>query len=211
MHHLETLIQSIPTNILDAARAGTLPSLLASSANASNSLQVPLGGKVASSPEPSASSAMAPASSPLPPVPSFTLSNPAVHFAPEGTTMPFSGTSTPPSPRPLSHSYMYWDEQGCKRWQGETSGLPLLDALFDLSCGSPPGAQHDWGKRSESPIPDEDVTGASTPSSGHEQMHASDSKAEWFPGRVPKGIDAFNPETLWKVITAVVAPDLMDT
>ncbi|GJJ13060.1 hypothetical protein Clacol_007309 [Clathrus columnatus] len=197
MHHLETLIQSIPTNILEAARAGTLPSLLASTTSGNGNS--PSNARMNNSSNVSASPADF-----LPP-PQFTLSNPSLHFSPNSATMS-SSSSTPPSPRPLSHSYMYWDEQGCKRWQGETSGLPLLDALFDLSCASATGTQQGWGKQSDTS--DEDVTGTSTPNSGHEPFG---SQTEWFPGRVPKGIDAFDPETLWKVITAVVAPDLMDT
>lgn len=104
---------------------------------------------------------------------------------------------------------MYWDEQGCKRWQGETSGLPLLDALFDLSCSTTTGAEQDWGKRPESP--DEDFTSTSATMSNNIGNEHLNFQAEWFPDRIPKGIDAFNPETLWKVVTAIIAPDLMDT
>ena len=57
---------------------------------------------------------------------------------PEGATPVVPGCADPTerlvgSTRrpPLSPSYMYLDDAGYPRWQGETSGLPFLDSLVE--------------------------------------------------------------------------------
>ena len=57
---------------------------------------------------------------------------------PEGPTPTVPGCADPTekfmgSTRrlPLSPSYMYLDDAGYPRWQGETSGLPFLDSLVE--------------------------------------------------------------------------------
>ncbi|KAF8528468.1 fungal-specific transcription factor domain-containing protein [Hysterangium stoloniferum] len=166
MHHLETLIQSIPTNILSN-------SLLQSSSSSSSSTPPTLPDYPSAIPPPSLSLA--------------SLTNPSVHFS---------------QPRP-SHSYMYWDEQGCKRWQGETSGLPLLDMLFDRVAGQ---GCAEWAADSPGELGESDSTNPSTPGAG-----AGPGMSEWFPDRIASRVDVVNPETLWKVITSCIAPDLMDS
>ncbi|KAF8581867.1 hypothetical protein K439DRAFT_1653947 [Ramaria rubella] len=158
MHHLETLIHSIPTTRRPRPRL-PLPHAL-------------------------------PRRCPAPALSLAALTNPAPHFPP------------PPSPpRPaLAPSYMYFDEQGCKRWQGETSGLPLLDLLFDRAQG---GRARTHGRPEWHPQPAPD-------SPAEQDDSASVSPAEWFPDRVASHAD-INPETLWKVITSCISPDLMDT
>ena len=185
MHHLETLIQSIPTNVFESA----------AHRNGSDHLQSPVDEPSSPNGPPSY-----PIGVPPPSLSVSTLTNPSTHFSP--STMPISFSSAfgfnpaekiaENNSRPsLPHSYMYFDEQGCKRWQGETSGLPLLDLLFEQSSASSRG---DWSSVPPSPLePDDNASGP-----------------QWFPDRVARRVDV-NPETLWKVITSCISPDLMDT
>lgn len=99
----------------------------------------------------------------------------------------------------LSPSYLYLDDEGYTRWQGETSGLPLLDLLVERELpgfSSKPSAVRDgapsaqvkesWSRKSEN------VT-----------------TGDWFPDRQPR-TTTVNPETLWKSITSLIVPELMD-
>jgi hypothetical protein len=191
MHHLETLIQAIPTNVFDAAghRSGSEPLQSPVDVDIPNSNGLPLNGP-----------ASYPAGVPPPSLSVASLTNPSTHFSPPTMPVSFSSAFGPSaadqlaesnSRLSLSHSYMYFDEQGCKRWQGETSGLPLLDLLFD---GAPPTSPGEWPPTPESP-------------SNHDHNASSE---QWFPDRIARQIDV-NPETLWKVITSCISPDLMDT
>lgn len=90
----------------------------------------------------------------------------------------------------LSPSYLYIDDEGYTRWQGETSGLPLLDLLVE---------HHKVATKQE---PDQPPNSFSVP-------NAQAAVADWFPDRAPKP-PASNPEAVWKLITSCIAPDLMD-
>ena len=91
----------------------------------------------------------------------------------------------------LSPSYLYFDDEGYTRWQGETSGLPLLDLLVEqhkvVTKQEPeqPSLQNPW------PVP------------------SAQAVNEWFPDRTPRRQET-NPEVIWKLITSFIAPDLMD-
>lgn len=92
----------------------------------------------------------------------------------------------------LSPSYLYFDDEGYTRWQGETSGLPLLDLLVEqhkvVTKQEPdqPNLQTPW------PVP-----------------NAQAVVNEWFPDRMPRRQET-NPEVIWKLITSFIPPDLMD-
>ncbi|CAL1710383.1 unnamed protein product [Somion occarium] len=141
MHHLETLIQAIP------------PAVFAAGVNFKGA-----GGGPQSPADPSTSAHASFASSthtyppgvPPPSLSNYPLMNPSTFFAP---TKPSSRHSSPhggysmhipanPTMSPdqladeasrmsLAASYLYFDDEGYTRWQGETSGLPLLDLLVE--------------------------------------------------------------------------------
>jgi hypothetical protein len=93
----------------------------------------------------------------------------------------------------LSASYLYFDEEGVTRWQGETSGLPLLDRLVEK--------QTDSLASTAPPLP------VTEPIQQQERYGTPD--PAWFPDRTPRKKDV-NPEILWRLITSYIAPDLMD-
>jgi hypothetical protein len=92
----------------------------------------------------------------------------------------------------LSSSYLYLDDEGYTRWQGETSGLPILDLLVERH--NPPM------KMERDPSPQQESWSTKSPyvTSG-----------EWFPDRTPKRVN-IDPEKVWKLITSFIASDLMD-
>jgi len=90
----------------------------------------------------------------------------------------------------LSVSYLYFDDEGYTRWQGETSGLPLLGLLVENHTPIKSEAERS--------LPDPTWTNSS-----------SDDSTTWFPNRKPRRTDV-NPETLWRLITSYIVPDLMD-
>jgi hypothetical protein len=95
----------------------------------------------------------------------------------------------------LSDSYLYFDDEGYTRWQGETSGLPLLDLLVERHSQTNP-QQNDGGDsamKTEVAFPGMQEQGA-----------------DWFPDRTPKRANV-NPETLWRLITSYIEPELMDS
>lgn len=97
----------------------------------------------------------------------------------------------------LSPSYLYLDDEGYTRWQGETSGLPLLDLLVE---------RHKVVTKQE---PEQ------TPPTPHAQWPTPGSQAaqainDWFPDRQSRRTEN-NPEVIWKLITSFIAPDLMDS
>ena len=94
----------------------------------------------------------------------------------------------------LTASYLYIDDEGYTRWQGETSGLPVLDLLVErhsLNGGAPEAA--------------------SSPGFGSSPTTESGkgSDIDWFPDRKLKRTD-MNPQALWGLVTSSIAPDLMD-
>ena len=87
----------------------------------------------------------------------------------------------------LTASYLYFDDEGYTRWQGETSGLPVLDLLVERHRVRDANG----------------VKAHADPTSG------GSSHLEWFPNRQPRRTDV-NPQTLWRLITSYIVPDLMD-
>lgn len=188
MHHLETLISAIPPTVFVA---GQMPS-------------APLGH---SSPDVAASPMLPfmyptglPSGVPPPSLHVFPLMNPSTHFTqnanPESSHQrshslgPFlhSYSITPDqlaeetSRLSLTASYLYFDDEGYTRWQGETSGLPVLDLLVE---------SHSTQEKQET------------------KSYPDPSAVEWFPNRHPRRTDV-NPQTLWRLITTYIVPDLMD-
>lgn len=92
----------------------------------------------------------------------------------------------------LTASYLYFDDEGYTRWQGETSGLPVLDLLVERH---PPMTNRDSSDQSRS--------------DSNTAKMASAANTEWFPNRQPRRTDV-NPQTLWKRITSYIIPELMD-
>jgi hypothetical protein len=203
MHHLETLIQAIPSAVF---AAGAAPS--------SHS------GSLSSDPT---SSPMAPFMYPTHTYPSgvpppslhvFPLMNPSTHFTPEpnhgerqqspntafhsllGVPYPNQHTSADQlesSRGSLAASYLYFDDEGYTRWQGETSGLPLLDLLVER----------------HTPANCESGEAPSLPDLSSSNKSAGANNPDWFPNRTPRRTD-INPQTLWRLITSYIAPELMD-
>jgi hypothetical protein len=86
----------------------------------------------------------------------------------------------------LTASYLYFDDEGYPRWQGETSCLPVLDLLIE-KC------QHATGQSGQDTYPNvESVT-----------------RVDWFPDRQPHRMEV-NPQALWRLITSYIVPGLMD-
>lgn len=128
----------------------------------------------------------------------FPLINPSTHFSENGnlaSPIQSSSTSAPffdnhpleeISRTSLTASYLYFDDEGYTRWQGETSGLPVLDLLVEKQ-------QHASGQGGlDNPA---NVEGAA--------------ELDWFPDRQLRRMEV-NPQALWKVITSYIVPDLMD-
>lgn len=201
MNHLEALIQAIP------------PAVLASVAGATNPGLNPV-----KSPTDSANGPFNypgfPAGVPPPSLHTFPLTNPSTHFTGEpkldGAQSPttafrslfnsnHSNVTSPDqlaeetSRMSLSASYLYIDDEGYTRWQGETSGLPLLDLLLERHSAS------NLDTRDGSPQPQTD------PSSP-----ATNQPPDWFPNRTARRTDA-NPQILWRLITSYIVPELMDS
>ncbi|KAJ7779119.1 fungal-specific transcription factor domain-containing protein [Mycena metata] len=182
MHHLETLIQAIPPAVFAAGSSGD-HSASVSMADAPSSPIAPF------------MFPSYPTGVPPPSLHVFPLTNPSTHFTPEPKVDPDSFVPPPQStdaPSPdqlaeetsrlsLSASYLYFDHEGYTRWQGEASGLPLLDLLVE---------RH---------VPSSDSTPPSVPV-----------EQDWFPHRTLRRTDV-NPQTLWRLITSYVAPELMDS
>jgi hypothetical protein len=192
MHHLETLIQAIPTAVFVAGAPGINGA--SPSSDAGSSPLIPFGPHTY------------PSGVPPPSLHVFPLLNPSNHF-PEtkpGDQHPSpnsafrsllgptaSGTIAPDqlsgdTSRMSLSAYLYFDDEGYTRWQGETSGLPLLDALVERHNPSNP--------REQSPHTDSSWTKGGS---------------DWFPNRIPRRTD-INPETLWRFITSYIVPEVMD-
>ncbi|KAJ3494130.1 hypothetical protein NLJ89_g10873 [Agrocybe chaxingu] len=135
----------------------------------------------------------------------FPLTNPSTHFTKtdERRTSPHRSfgslfhaqpTSTDQllaeetSRMSLTASYLYFDDEGYTRWQGETSGLPVLDLLVERHT---PTANREGNAEASA------------------AKMASAANAEWFPNRQPHRTDV-NPQALWGLITSYIVPELMD-
>jgi hypothetical protein len=143
------------------------------------------------------------------------LMNPSTHFTlasnrscqsnPQVVTFPFTyqGTANGDAPASdiafeqaarmsLSSSYLYVDDEGFTRWQGETSGLPILDLLIERHHSSP---IKELGSKLRQEWPNSDSTNP---------------VSTWFPDRTTHHQVDMNPERVWKLVTSLIAPDLMD-
>jgi nucleoid-associated protein YgaU len=181
MQQLESLIQAIPANIFNPAL---------------NNLT---GLQTTTNPSPSPAPVHSyPLGVPPPSLTSFPLANPAGHFAlpttaAEQRERDLADLAEATSKLSLTHSYLYLDDQGSTRWQGESSGLPLLDVLLEEDRVAHRGDIHVNG------------TSADGLDDGDEDAEYAARKAE----RGPR-TDELDPGAVWKAVTAVVPPDLMD-
>ncbi|KAJ9124442.1 hypothetical protein QFC24_003230 [Naganishia onofrii] len=134
----------------------------------------------------------------------------------------------------LSNGYLYLDEIGQTKWQGATSGFPLLDLLTAAAAnngnttsdaileGIEPGNTRktsnpyaEWPANPASRTGTPNSTGsADSPDSPNDVGIADGEKKKqerFFPGRDPRPSQMLNPEATWRVITNVIPSDLMDT
>lgn len=141
---------------------------------------------------------------PPPALHNFTLVNPSTHFTrsceldsrqKSTSRKPTGGPSyitsdnqllEEMSKMSLAASYLYFDDEGYTRWQGETSGLPILDLLVEKQNFAS-------GKIDR----DKSIAVASAPNT------------DWFPDRQPRRPD-INPQSLWKLVVSHIVPELMD-
>jgi hypothetical protein len=207
MHQLETLIQAIPPAVF--AAGGAVPGIPAPHSSADPTMN-PLAAFASAS-------HTYPTGVPPPSLHVFPLMNPSTHFTEgklgdrrESPSVTFqtllghqhnsSQTSSntdqlaeETSRMSLSPSYLYYDDEGYTRWQGETSGLPLLDVLVERHML--PQRSGETEQPAEAPWIGKSVT--------------STKSDDWFPNRTTRRTD-INPENLWRLITSYIAPDLMD-
>ncbi|BEJ16489.1 hypothetical protein CspHIS471_0510940 [Cutaneotrichosporon sp. HIS471] len=126
-------------------------------------------------------------------------------------------------------SFFYEDEIGQAKWQGATSGFPLLEMLTaeqaggddEEEDGSSPASTVEVRPTRAGPSPPHRVgrvdRRASSVGGGRSHSKARSSSAHsarrerFFPDRNPRPHQTLNPEASWKVITGVIPPDLMDT
>ncbi|KAF9465971.1 fungal-specific transcription factor domain-containing protein [Collybia nuda] len=189
MHHLETLIQAIPPAVF--AAGGILPPISAGQTVES-----------ATSPVAPFSFPSYPSGVPPPSLHVFPLTNPSTHFSRDSTLDESQQSQTfglgllnsnhnispeqlaeDASRMSLTASYLYFDDEGYTRWQGETSGLPVLDLLVERHA---------------------------PPSHRENSSEATATNTDWFPNRTPRRTDV-NPETLWRLMTSYIVPELMDS
>ncbi|THV00259.1 hypothetical protein K435DRAFT_657458 [Dendrothele bispora CBS 962.96] len=217
MHHLETLIQAIPPAVF-AAGNPALNSLKALHADPSSTSTSPITAPPFTFPT-------FPTGVPPPSLHVFPLTNPSTHFSPsevkpdeplQSPNTAFQsfmgglynhsnqGSITNPdqlaeetAKMSLSASYLYFDDEGYTRWQGETSGLPLLDLLIERQA--PPSD-------AEGNTPNSDGVSSNMTHSGG----SNSANNAWFPNRTSQRTD-INPQMLWRMITSYISPDLMDS
>lgn len=111
-------------------------------------------------------------------------------------------------------SFFYEDEIGQAKWQGATSGFPLLDLLTANAPADNSSAPVDTTAPLESPLDAlrRRESFVSTSSQDRDDSPAAGQRAQrFFPDRTPRPHQTLNPEASWKVITGVIPPDLMDT
>jgi hypothetical protein len=168
MHHLESLIQAIPPAVFTAGGSALSPSPLPDHQPSVPLLQ----NHLYQAPIPAPSLTMTP------------LMNPSTHFA-----LAANQVNTDEIARmSLSSSYLYVDDEGFTRWQGETSGLPILDLLIERHHSSP---KNEGDSNSPATV----------------VIYAD---STWFPDRTVHHLADMNPERLWKLVTSFIPPDLMD-
>ncbi|KAG2004857.1 nuclear protein [Coprinopsis cinerea AmutBmut pab1-1] len=189
MNHLESLISAIPAAVF--AAGGQMAAVQGHSAS-----------DIASSPLlPFMHPTGLPSGVPPPSLHVFPLMNPSTHFTQSNNdsshirresfgsllSQPYNITpdqlAEETSKMSLTASYLYFDDEGYTRWQGETSGLPVLDLLVE---------RHSTREKQDS------------------KTYTDPSAVEWFPNRQPRRTDV-NPQTLWRLITSYIVPDLMDS
>jgi hypothetical protein len=213
MHHLETLIQAIPPGVF--AAGGAVPGVAAPHSSTDPSTN-PLAAFASAS-------HTYPTGVPPPSLHVFPLMNPSTHFTQDAklgeraqspnaafrsllghhyssghSPMTADQLAEDTARMSLSASYMYFDDEGYTRWQGETSGLPLLDLLVERH--SVPSARREIMARARRESMDHKPPNGAPPNSANK---------DWFPNRTPRRTD-INPETLWRLITSYIVPDLMD-
>ena len=193
MAQLEQLIQSIPADIFlpqQGARAG--------SDDSPQALEQEQHPPVSATAAPASNQPFEPMGIPPPSLSVKKLVNPATHFFPAHAPTLFQ----PPTVEcmtdtiwghTLAPTYLYLDDEGSTRWQGEASGLPMLDLLVE---------QHVPQLRGRPDRP------SSVPNSTTVQPLPSEPK--WFPDRQLSKRVEVSPERLWNEVTAAIPPDLMD-
>ena len=193
MHHLEKLIQAIPPTVF--AVGPSLPPASPTSSLVPNMF-----------PDATRSGV------PPPSLHVFPLTNPSTHFTYDAkvderhnsrrnSLNPLTGGSyflsknsdycsdDRCSNASLTASYLYFDDEGYIRWQGETSGLPLLDLLAE---------RHTHVAGAEQRSHSDSATGIE-----------SAANPDWVPNRQPRRNDV-DPQTFWRLITSYIAPKFMD-
>ncbi|KAF8900686.1 fungal-specific transcription factor domain-containing protein [Gymnopilus junonius] len=178
MHHLETLIQAIPPAVF-AAGGGENP--------ASPVVPFMYSDGIASGVPP-------------PSLHVFPLMGPSSHFAQtpkleerhHSPRHSFGSLLNGPFYGPPSNANEELS-RGDTRWQGETSGLPVLDLLVETHT---PAANQNANDKSHQET------------NGPKIVNAAD--LDWFPNRQPRRTE-LNPQTLWRLITSYIAPELMDS
>ena len=140
----------------------------------------------------------------------FPLMNPSTHFAYDANKIDDRHSPRNNSIDPLSYGhtlskraedddsrvalttcYLYFDDEGYTRWQGEASGLPVLDLLVERHA---PSASVEQRNHHLDPATAK-MESAANP--------------EWFPNRQPRRSD-INPQVFWRLITSYIPPKLMD-
>ena len=170
LHHLESLIQAIPPAVFAAGDTSL------SSLSPPDNLNQPS--------DPLLQNHLYQTAIPPPSLTMTPLMNPSTHFALAADQVDHDEIAR----MSLSSSYLYVDDEGFTRWQGETSGLPILDLLIERHHSSPKN-EHD----SNSPAT---------------VVFYSDST--WFPDRTVHHLAHMNPGRLWILVTSFIPPDLMD-
>jgi hypothetical protein len=196
MHHLENLIQAIPPAVFAEGGSPSSPY--------NQHPSVPL-----------LQNHSYPTAIPPPSLTMTPLMNPSTHFAlaanmycpsnPQVVPLPFTyqGSANDDAPvsditsektarMSLSSSYLYVDDEGFTRWQGETSGLPILDLLIE--------------RHHSSPKKEQDLNSPREWSNGD----PTNSDSTWFPDRTTHHQVDMNSEQVWKHVTSFIAPDLID-
>ncbi|OBZ78048.1 putative transcriptional regulatory protein C3C7.04 [Grifola frondosa] len=196
MQQLETLIQAIPPAVFAGAGAvvnGVPQSPIDPTTNPHASF--------------ASSTHIFPTSVPPPSLTTYPLINPSTFFGPvrSSSRNASPGMNLQPSTSngpvamdqlteetarmSLTSSYLYFDDEGYTRWQGETSGLPILDLLVErhgvATKPDPDRPPQPWSQNGQS-------------------------INDWFPDRTPRRTDT-NPEAIWKLITSFIVPELMDS
>ncbi|XP_006456252.1 hypothetical protein AGABI2DRAFT_228126 [Agaricus bisporus var. bisporus H97] len=213
MHHLETLIQAIPPAVF--AAGGVLPPTTTTLNNTNESASSPI--------VPFMHPSNMPPGVPPPSLHVFPLTGPSAHFTRDPKVEerqsspqmsfgsffggPYGSHSQVQNPDQLAEvtsrmsltaSYLYFDDEGVTRWQGETSGFPVLDLLVERHA---PQQNRVTSARPRS---------ESTSSVNADDKMANASNADWFPDRSLHRTD-MNPQSLWRLITSYIVPELMDS